>query len=231
MRLSRRLPSATELRLGYAAAAVLDTWLAGKGLWAHRVRYLSKPILMPLLTASLLTDPRAKDSPLRTTTLLAQVGGFGGDVALLRTGTTTFLAGVGSFGVGHVAYLTGFVRRRDPAPFAQDATTRAVAAAWALTAPAMALLAARQQRELGLPVLGYATLLAAMAAAAGHLSSELPRDARLLTTAGGMLFLVSDTLLGIGKFGLTDPHPRLESAVMATYTAAQFCLGEGAARA
>jgi hypothetical protein len=38
-------------------------------------------------------------------------------------------------------------------------------------------------------------------------------------------------LLGIRKFVLKDPPPGLETAVMATYTAAQFLLSEGAARA
>ena len=71
---------------------------------------------MPVLSASLATNERAVGSPLRTSTLVAQAGGWGGDVALLGAGTKPFLAGVGSFGVGHVAYVAGFLRRRDHAP-------------------------------------------------------------------------------------------------------------------
>jgi hypothetical protein len=41
----------------------------------------------------------------------------------------------------------------------------------------------------------------------------------------------SDTLLGLRKLVLVDPPARLKSAVMATWIAAQFLLGEGAARA
>ena len=52
-----------------------------------------------------------------------------------------------------------------------------------------------------------------------------------LTAAGAVLFMVSDTLLGFRKFVLTDAPPALETGVMATYTAAQFLLSEGAARA
>ena len=43
--------------------------------------------------------------------------------------------------------------------------------------------------------------------------------------------MLSDTLLGIRKFVLADPPPGLDTAVMATYTTAQFLLSEGAARA
>jgi uncharacterized membrane protein YhhN len=95
----------------------------------------------------------------------------------------------------------------------------------------MALMAARRHRELGGPVFGYATMLAAMAAAANYLDSDLSPAARRLTAAGATLFMVSDTMLGFRKFVLADPPPALETGVMATYTAAQFLLSEGAARA
>ena len=108
---------------------------------------------MPVLAASLATNPRAADSPLRTSTLVAQAGGWGGDVALLGEGTKPFLAGVGSFGVGHVAYLAGFLRQHGHSAVREAAGPTAVAGSWALTAPVMAFLAARRKRELGGPVL------------------------------------------------------------------------------
>ena len=84
---------------------------------------------------------------------------------------------------------------------------------------------------MGAPVFGYATSLAAMVASANHLDPSLPTSARRLTAAGAGLFMLSDTLLGIRKFVLEDPPAGLETAVMATYTAAQFLLSEGASRA
>ncbi len=226
------LRSSTKLKLAYAALAAVDTWLAGrKGSVSHRVRFATKPLLMPTLTASLLTDPRARHSPLRTSTVLGQAGGWGGDLALLGEGTRPFLAGAGSFALGHVAYATGFVRHHGHTGVRTARGPRMVASSWALTAPAMGVLARRRHRELGGPVFGYATMLAAMAAAASYLDAELPTSARRLTAAGAGLFLVSDTLLGLGKFALDDPPGELESAVMATYTTAQLLLSEGAARA
>ena len=228
----RRPTTSTKLKLAYVALAATDTWLSGQSAQlAHRARFVTKPLLMPVLSASLATNERAAGSPLRTSTLVAQAGGWGGDVALLGEGTKPFLTGVGSFGVGHVAYLAGFLRRRDHAPVREDGAVKVVAGSWALTAPVMAYLAGRQKRELGGPVLGYATLLAAMAAAASHLDPTVSRSARRLTAAGAGLFMLSDSILGFRKFAMTDPPPELETAVMATYTAAQFLLSEGAGRA
>lgn len=223
----------TRLKLAYGALAVADTLLAGSGnRWAHRARYVTKPLLMPVLGASLVTDPRAEGSPLRASTLAGQAAGWGGDVLLLGEGPRAFAAGAGSFGVGHLAYITGLVRRRDRStPLTGNRAARAVAGSWALTGPVMALAAARTERSLGPTVLAYSALLSSMAAAAQHLSPDVPRDARLLTATGAGLFLLSDSVLGSRTFLLTDPPERLESLVMATYTAAQLLISEGAARA
>ena len=227
-----RITTSSKLKLAYVGLAAVDTWLSGHPhRHAHQARFLTKPLLMPTLTASLLTNPKAADSPLRTSTVAGQLGGWGGDVALLGEGTKPFLAGTGSFALGHAAYLTGFLRQHGDSGVLDAAGPRAVAGSWALTAPAMALMARRRHRELGGPVLGYATMLAAMAAAANYLDTDLSPSARRLTAAGAGLFMLSDSLLAFRKFVLKDPPPHLETAVMATYTTAQFLLSEGAARA
>ncbi|MBM7515648.1 lysoplasmalogenase [Nocardioides nitrophenolicus] len=223
----------TKLELAYVALAAADTALAGSGRpWAHRARHVTKPLLLPALGSALATDARAQGSPLRTTTLLAQAGGWGGDVLLLGSGERAFAAGATSFGLGHLAYLTGFRRHRDRrTPMAGSRAARVVALLWAASGPVVAARAARQDRRLGGVVLSYSALLATTAAAATHLDPALPRDARLLTAAGGLTFLASDAVLGARTFLLPDAPARLESVVMATYTAAQLLLAEGAARA
>jgi uncharacterized membrane protein YhhN len=72
-----------------------------------------------------------------------------------------------------------------------------------------------------IPVIVYSAALLAMSLAA--LDSGSPR-----TAAGGALFLASDTLLALEKFG--GLHlPAHEGLVMATYTSAQALLACGAA--
>lgn len=221
--------SSTQLKLAYVGLAAYDTWLSGStDPRAHRFRMLTKPLLMPTLMASLITNPRAADSPLRTSTLIAQAGGWGGDLALLGDEPGHFVAGSGSFAVGHAAYISGFLANRSktrrPGP-------KAIAALWASTGPAMAYNASRQDKRLGPTIAGYSATLASMVAASTQLDPALPRSARRLTFLGAAAFMLSDSLLGTRKFVLKDPPARLESAVMATYTAAQFLLSEGAARA
>lgn len=220
--------TSTRLKLGYVAIAAADSWLSGSANPKHhKARVLTKPLLMPTLMASLVTDPRAANSPLRTTTLIAQAGGWVGDLALMGDGPRTFIVGSSSFGVGHAAYTTGFlanrskVRRRGP---------KEVAALWATISPLLVLGAARQDRRLGPTIAIYSAMLASTVAASTQLESET-KSARRATMAGAGLFMLSDSILGARMFLLKHPQPRMEWAVMATYTAAQFLLSEGAARA
>lgn len=227
-------PTATTARLlrgGYVAAALADSWLAGRPTEGRSARRLTKPLLMPLLAASVRADPRAATSPLLRSTLTAQAGAWGGDVALLGAGTRPFLAGVGAFAVGHVASLRGLQRVGGPGPLHRTPGARAAAAAWLGTAPVLAYSVARRDRVLVGPVLGYSVLLAGLAARASHLDPTLPPAARRSASAGAWLFMVSDTLLATRTFVLGEPSPILDRAVMLTYTAAQGLLAHAAARA
>ncbi|HEX5303519.1 MAG TPA: lysoplasmalogenase, partial [Streptosporangiaceae bacterium] len=67
-----------------------------------------------------------------------------------------------------------------------------------------------------IPVVAYSTILLAMSLTA--LDSGSPR-----TAAGGALFLASDTMLALEKFGGLQ-LPAHEALVMATYTTAQALL-------
>ena len=101
---------------------------------------------------------------------------------------------------------------------------------WATTAPVMGLGAARKSRGLGLPVAGYATILATMFGASTLLDPSISAHARRTLQAGTGLFLLSDTLLGVQEFLLRSHSPALESAVMATYTAGQGLIAAGVAQ-
>lgn len=228
-----RLSASTRLTLAYAGLAAADAALAGSShRWAHRARVLTKPLLMPTLAASLLRDERAEGSPLLASTLTAQAFGWGGDVALMRSGTKAFATGAGSFGAGHAAYVAGFHRHGDPRVPIQHSTAMKVGTGLlAAGAPAMAWGAFRQERVLGPAVLGYSALLSAMLAHAAHLDPALPPRARRLTVAGATLFTASDTLLAARKFWWIRSPERLESVVMATYAAGQLLLSKGAAAA
>ncbi|MET9326904.1 lysoplasmalogenase [Tsukamurella sp. NPDC003166] len=222
--------ASTVLKLAYAALATVDTTLsASREPSRHHARRFTKPLLLPTLAASFAADARARRSPLRATTLAGQAAGWVGDVALLRDEPKDFALGATAFATGHAAYISGLLAQRDPdASLARPAL---VGAAWAVGAPRTLLAAYRTAPALA-PVLAvYSAILSGTAASATVLGPQIPAHARRATLAGAGLFLVSDSILGLRKFVLTNPPAWLEGAVMATYCGAQFLLAEGAARA
>jgi uncharacterized membrane protein YhhN len=184
----------------YAALAAADTLLAATG--RGRERWLTKPLLMPVLMAG-------RDRPAQRALAL----GAAGDVALLAPGETAFTAGLASFLAGHLAWIAalrqrpgrGYLRARPALAVPPVAAFGAMNAyLWKRTGPNR------------VPVLVYSAALLAMTLAA--LDSGSPR-----TAAGGVLFLTSDTLLALEKFGGLQ-LPVHEGLVMATYTTAQALL-------
>jgi len=216
---------------GYTALATADSLLAGKtSKAARRARFVLKPLLMPTLSVAFSEATRGRTDALTRSTQAAQAFSWGGDVALLGGGDKAFLTGVGSFAGAHAAYITGFASRRDRGPVLRHTGLKAAVAMWATTAPVMGLAAGRKSRELGMPVAGYGTILAAMFATSTLLDPAINANARRTLQAGTGLFLLSDSLLGVQEFLLREHSPVLESAVMATYTAGQGLIAAGVAQ-
>jgi uncharacterized membrane protein YhhN len=191
---------ARRATLVYAALAATDTLLAATG--RDRQRWLTKPLLMPVLMVG-------RDRPAQR----ALAFGGAGDVALLGSTEGAFTAGLVSFLAGHVAWIIA-LRQRPGGGRLRGRPILAVpyvAAFGALNA----FLWKRTGKDR-VPVIVYSAALLAMSLAA--LDADSPK-----TAAGGALFLVSDTLLALEKFG--GLHlPAHEGLVMATYTSAQALL-------
>lgn len=130
---------------------------------------------------------------------LAVAGGILGAVGdwyLARPGDRSFLAGMAAFAAGHLAYVALFVQ---------------AATVWPGWAEAVAVLALALSTELWLapgagallwPVRGYVVVICAMLLVA----LTLPPGLILL---GAALFVVSDLLLAVGKFMVTEPRLRI----------------------
>jgi uncharacterized membrane protein YhhN len=222
----------TAAKLGYLTLAAVDTYLAGReGKGARRARFVTKPMLMPALAASTHLAAEEKGGSLVRGVQAAQLFSWGGDVALLGKSERAFLAGVGSFFVAHVGYIGAFATARDPQAGLSAPGPKAGATVWGATAPLMAVAAGRKDPMLRMPIAAYAAILSTMFATSTMLSPALPQSARRQILAGTSLFLLSDSLLGVQEFLRKERNSALESAVMATYTAGQFLIAEGAASA
>jgi len=184
----------------YAALAAADTLLAATG--HGRSRWLTKPFLMPVLMAG-------RDRPAQRALAL----GAAGDVALLGPGETAFTAGLVSFLAGHLAWIAA-LRQRPGGGYLRARPALAVPHVAAFGAMNAYLWKRTGQNRI--PVLVYSAALLAMSLTA--LDSGSPR-----TAAGGALFLASDMLLALEKFGGLK-LPVHEGLVMATYTTGQALL-------
>jgi len=186
----------------FAALATADTVLAGMG--RDRLRWLTKPALMPALMAGSDRSSRR-----------ALAFGAAGDVALLGRGDAAFTAGLVSFLAGHLAWIAALRQRPG------GGRLRARPALGLPYLAAFGGLNAYLWQRTGkdrIPVIVYSTALLAMSLTA--LDSGSPRAA-----AGGALFLLSDTLLALEKFAGVQ-LPVHEGLVMATYTSAQALLAQ-----
>jgi uncharacterized membrane protein YhhN len=184
----------------FVSVAAADVLLAATR--RDRQRWLTKPLLMPALMVG-------RDRPTQRALALGGVG----DMALLGSSEAAFTAGLVSFLAGHVAWIIALRQR----PGGGRLRGRPVLAAPYLTG--FSALNAYLWKRTGkdrIPVIVYSAALLAMSLAA--LDTGSPK-----TAAGGALFLVSDALLALEKFG--GVHlPANESLVMATYASAQALL-------
>lgn len=176
---------------------------------------LTKPLLMPLLTAALLATGRAVPRPL----LGALAGSFVGDTMLLFSGTW-FLVGMAGFAVAHLCYIRQFVRSGAIRRHLGRATFAAAcyAVLWVVLITRLWPDLAANMR---IPVTCYSLLLAGMATTAYAVGARI--------AVGGALFLGSDTLIA---GGVAHWHMPVGTgfAVMATYLVAQFLLATGCMR-
>lgn len=140
--------------------------------------------------------------------------GFGmlGDVLLAWDGQGLFVFGLAAFLLGHLAYIMAL------RPFHR--LVAGLLLPYGVVAAVILSLMWPQLGALLLPVLLYIGVILAMSLATLHAhGSNWPLK------LGGLLFIVSDSLLGLNKFW--QPLPGAGSAIMLTYYAAQYALVYG----
>lgn len=180
-----------------------------------RIEYAAKPLTVLALVLAAATA----DLPdIKGWVVAALVLGLLGDVGLLLAADEDgppdlpFLLGLGSFLLGHVCYLVAFVRYGLHG-WQLVAGLLIVAGLGVLLLPRVLSGARRVGGASLAPVVAvYATALSAVAALGVG-------TAAIATAIGGVLFLVSDSLIAWERFVRRIPHGPL--AVIVTYSAAQ----------
>ncbi len=210
------MPAAVVLAWCLAGVlALVDWWAVVRG--QRSVERWAKPAVM-LALAAVAVALGAPGSAVGWWVLAALGLGLVGDVLLLGDSPARFLGGLAAFLVGHLAWLAAFALSGLDAP----------ARAWlGVAVVALALGAGHRivpgaHREggaaLSAPVVVYMGVIAAMAVTGWATGS-------VVVGLGASLFVVSDTLLGMGRFHRA--HPWSRPAVMVTYHLAQALLVAG----
>ena len=201
---------ATVLLAITVVAAVID-WIAVR--YEHKpAEYIFKPLTLVALTATALAlDPQ--DPTVRTWFVVALVLSLAGDVFLMLPGDL-FVPGLASFLLAHVAYVVGLIiAGLDPAAVLVGLLV--VGGAFALIGRPLIGGIRRTEPAMAPPVLAYMGVISAMLVCAigtGH----------GVAIAGGVLFYMSDALIGWGRFVKSYDWGRL--AVMVTYHVGQILL-------
>jgi uncharacterized membrane protein YhhN len=208
------MPRPPVLLATYAVVSLVH--IAGHLASATWLTTATKPLLMPLLAAFLLSASTRPLTRMVQLVLAALAFSWLGDVLLELSGLVDadglFLAGLGGFLLAQVLYIVAFT------PVVR-ASTPPRPPLWALLYVLYgAVLVAFMAPDLGeflLPVGLYAVAICTM----GIVASGVNR----LTAIGAAVFVASDTLLALGRF--TDVLEWSDSiqrvAVMSTYTLAQ----------
>lgn len=151
--------------------------------------------------------------------------GAAGDAFLAQEGEKPFLAGLASFLLAHIAYVALFLTAGDRLEILAGQPWRVALCAAGIVASVVLLrrLLPAAGPHMRLPVALYSIAILAMLLAAATVRAPV-------IVAGAALFVVSDSLLAIGRFLLTPDDPRqkaLGSAVWVSYYLAQAAITLG----
>jgi uncharacterized membrane protein YhhN len=203
-------------------AAVVTAGLFAADWWAvwnerHDVERLAKPAAMVgLLSVALLAG--ATDTGAGRWLVLALLLGLVGDVFLLEDTPGRFVGGLAAFLVGHLAYVASFVAVGLDRPVLGWVGALVLLVALVVGRRILPGAVADGGVGLGVAVAVYMAVIGAMAVTGWA-------TGRPLVGLGASLFVVSDTVLAMGRF--VTPHRRTSVVVMVTYHLAQALIVAG----
>jgi uncharacterized membrane protein YhhN len=215
MKKSTRIAGIIFLLLSLAEVISLAFHITG-------VNPILKPLLIPSLAVSALCALLPEHGGWKTSLLAVALAlHTAGDILLLLDGSVFFVAGLGTFLLGHICYLV--ILFSGMGLFRDWKETILSLLPFALALMAVSLLDVKGALRVVITI--YALALLFVPTAGGlWLLHGCKMGWRILT--GGLLFVVSDTMLGLNVFngiGFSLHH----AIVMCTYLAAEWLLVSG----
>lgn len=193
--------------------------------------YITKPLLMILLGIHFYFN-KTEGSFYGRFILVGLFFSFLGDTFLMfrETGTSSqqlFLLGLGSFLITQLLYFIAFWKYANGTGFIYKKPWVALLFLIFLIGNSLFLLP-DLPAAFKIPVLVYSTVITLMVLSCTNLHQLIPSTIFTLLIIGVLLFMCSDTLIGLNQFKKEEvaiPFPRL--AIMSTYIMAQFLIVKG----
>lgn len=191
------------------------------------LRFVTKPLLMPLLVTYFVSAVRSFPSSLKKWIILALAFSWLGDLLLMfeSANSNFFIFGLVAFLIAHVFYIVLFDQLRVKEKIKQSLFPLLPIAIYYI------LLMSLLQPYLGnmqKPVSVYGLVISIMLSFAVDLWRSKDREASLFIILGALLFISSDSLLAINKFYQSFELAGI--AIMFTYGLAQLLITLGAVR-
>ena len=193
--------------------------------------YITKPLLMIFLGLHFYFN-KATDLNYGRLILVGLFFSFLGDTFLMfrETGTQGqqfFLLGLGSFLITQGLYFLAFWKHAKGKGYIRSRPWIALIFLTFLIGNSLFLLP-DLPTAFKIPVLVYSTVITLMVLSMTNLYGEISTSIFIYLIIGVLLFMCSDTLIGLNQFKkeeLQIPYPRL--AIMTTYILAQFLIVKG----
>ncbi|MFZ6842917.1 lysoplasmalogenase [Undibacterium sp. RuTC16W] len=195
-----------------AALAIAGAGARDNVIWLH---YVCKP-LTTILIFYLAFRATSVNPPYRRAILTGIIFSLLGDIFLMLPATVVkpgFLLGLGSFLCAHICFLRALTS--DHRFFSRPLIFLGIGT---LGAANLFVLWPGLSTDLRVPVVIYVTCLLCMTAQAITRHLSIQTSASKWAMAGGILFMLSDTLLAYNKF--YTPLPQASLLILATYYAA-----------
>ena len=204
---------------------VLSMSHIGAELANAELTYFTKPLLMPILGLCLLSEHRLEITKIQKL-LLALGFSMLGDILLMFSNLSQlyFLGGLGSFLIAHVFYIS-FFRKNTKSKRLNKVLLTCLSI---YLTGFLYLLDSGLDDVLLVAVPIYAMTLAWMVYSAVQFGSQYNLKIKRLVAAGAILFLISDSLIGLFAFtdiAINSPMQRL--LIMTSYIMAQYLIISG----
>ena len=191
------------------------------------LRYISKPLLMPLLITYFIFNTRPFTSPLKKWIVLALAFSWAGDVLLMFDSMSAgfFISGLAAFLIAHIFYILFYETIIRHESLKKNYWWFIPVLIYYVS---IIYILSPHLGDMKQPVRIYGIVISYMLIEALQTAMIKNQNAARLMIAGSVLFITSDTLLAINKFHGSFEYAGI--AIMLTYGIAQLLITLAAVR-